>query len=133
PEPRLNLRYTALTSPWISLWNLGIIRMLKFGKKPATYTPRSMGTALVLARHLDPLGSPPPASNNYVEAVEKATGGDWGMMGNDLVGDCVIADDAHYHMLRTANTGTIEIPTTQQVLDQYSAVTGYNPNNPATD
>lgn len=105
----------------------------KLGKKTATYSARSLRTALAMARHLDPLGTPPNASNDYVAAVDRVTGGDWGMMGNDMVGDCVIADDAHHHMLRTANTGAIEIPTTQQVLDQYSAVTGYNPADPSTD
>lgn len=105
----------------------------KLGKKKATYSERSLGTALALSRHLDLLGLPPPSSNYYAGVVEKLTNGDWGMMGNDVVGDCVIADDAHYMMLRTANTGTMITPTTQQTIDQYSAVTGYNPNDPNTD
>ena len=64
---------------------------LKFGKKPPVHTARTMRSALALARHLDPLGSPPTASNPYYQAVENAVGGPdkWGMMLNDQLGDCL--------------------------------------------
>jgi hypothetical protein len=46
------------------------------------------------------------------------------------VGDCTIADSAHQEMLRTANVGTIWIPTVDQVLGLYAVIQGYT-GNPA--
>jgi hypothetical protein len=106
---------------------------LKLGRTPATFDRRQMETAVLLAHHLDPLGLPPPESNNYVGAVEKLIGTDWGMMGNDQYGDCVIASEGHMMMLRTANTGMMVEPSTQQILDLYTAETGFNPSDPNTD
>jgi hypothetical protein len=78
---------------------------------------------------LDPLGSPPVASNDYISAVTVP----WGVMGNDDVGDCTIADCGHSLMLRTANNGQIVVPTTQQILDLYSNLSGWSPSNPSSD
>ena len=97
---------------------------LMFGRLPAQHTGGQLRRALVLSRHLDPLGKPPAVSNNYIKAVHDLTGGDWGMMGNDRYGDCVKADDAHYLMLRTANTGKMVVPTTEQVVTDYMKQTG---------
>lgn len=106
---------------------------MKLGRKPPVHTRRTMRSALILSRYLDPLGAAPADSNDYVSAVNKAVNGDWGMMGNDQWGDCVEADTGHSLMLRTANTGTIVIPTTQDIEALYTAVTGFNPNDPNTD
>lgn len=51
----------------------------------------------------------------------------WGMFGNDTIGDCTCAAIAHMLMLATAHTGSIVIPTEQDVIAAYSAVSGYNP------
>lgn len=109
--------------------------MLKFGRKPAVHTLRTMRLAIVMNRHLAALGTPPANSDDYTAAVEAAVGGasNWGLLGNDKYGDCVEADDGHTLMLRTANAGTIVIPTTQNILDLYSAETGFNPADPNTD
>ena len=82
---------------------------------------------------LSALGTPPAASADYVSAVTDLIGKDWGMMGNDTVGDCFWADAAHAVMVRTANTGTWLMPSTADVLAAYSTATGYQPGNPATD
>ncbi len=60
---------------------------------------------------------------------------DWGMDGNDTVGDCTIAGLEHAvkcwrQMKGSPDTGGI---TAQQVLDLYSTYTGYNPADPSTD
>jgi intein/homing endonuclease len=60
--------------------------MLKLGKKPARFTRRSMRSALMMARALDPLGPPPAASNDYTAAVTVP----WQVFGNDSLGDCLI-------------------------------------------
>ncbi|HEV2171560.1 MAG TPA: hypothetical protein VGR40_11460 [Candidatus Binatus sp.] len=55
------------------------------------------------------------------------------MLGNDKVGDCTCADTGHQVMLHTANTGAIVVPSDTDVLGLYSAITGYDPNDPSTD
>ena len=107
---------------------------LKFGKKPPVHTARTMRSALALARHLDPLGTPPPASNPYYQAVESAVGGPdkWGMMLNDQLGDCTCADTAHHLMLRSANVGQIVVPTDADVERMYEAF-GFRPGDSSSD
>jgi hypothetical protein len=82
---------------------------------------------------LDRLGPPPALSKDYVSAVNHQSPDGWGVLGNDQYGCCVEADDGHYLMLRTANAGSIVIPTTEQILALYSAETGFNPDDPASD
>lgn len=57
----------------------------------------------------------------------------WGMLGNDTVGDCAEAGILHLIQGQSANTGNPLSATTAQALALYSAVTGYNPNDPNTD
>ncbi len=94
-----------------------------------------MRGALALAQALAPLGAPPSVSSDYVSAVDKATGGGWGMDGNgpsphnpascpEGAGNCTIADSAHQIMLHTANAGSIVIPTATECLDTYFKLTG---------
>lgn len=106
---------------------------MKFGRKPAVHTARTMRLGLFMNAALNNLGAPPSVSNDYVAAVDAVTGGDWGMDGNDTVGDCTLADCAHQVMLHTANTGSIVIPTAQDCLSAYSAWAGYVPSDPSTD
>lgn len=60
---------------------------------------------------------------------------EWDMLGNDTVGDCVIAKTLHQIMAwrAVANAGSPASFTKQQAIDLYSAVTGYDPSNPDTD
>jgi hypothetical protein len=106
---------------------------LRYGRQPARYTRASFVRSHIMARHLGLLGPAPAASPDWVSAVVKQSPSGWGMDGNDQYGDCCFADSAHQEMLRTANVGTIWAPTTDQVLALYTAVTGFNPNNPSTD
>jgi hypothetical protein len=108
---------------------------LMYGRRSALFTARTMRSAIVMARHIDPLGKPPASSNRYVDAVEAAVGGidRWGMLGNDRYGDCVFADDGHVLMQITANTGSIVVPTAADCLANYAAETGFDPNDPSTD
>lgn len=106
---------------------------LRLGRKPVRYDRFALERYRRMATHLAILGPAPAKSPDWVSAVMKQSPGGWGMFGNDQYGDCVFADDAHQEMLRTANVGTIWIPTTEEVLGLYSAVTGFNPNDPSTD
>lgn len=58
---------------------------------------------------------------------------DWEMLGNDVAGDCTIAGLLHYFMGCVADNGGSFVPTTDQAISIYSAVTGYVPGNEATD
>ncbi len=59
---------------------------------------------------------------------------DWGMLGNDNVGDCVFAGAAHEHMHATRVGDAFDAEfTTENVLSDYSALTGYDPRDPDSD
>ncbi len=47
--------------------------------------------------------------------------------------NCVIAAMMHYAQVETANTGNPLTPTKELTLQTYSAITGYNPDDPNTD
>jgi hypothetical protein len=57
----------------------------------------------------------------------------WPMLGNDEFGDCVWAGAAHETMLLTQEAGNETVFTDEDVLSDYSAVTGFDPKNPSTD
>lgn len=59
----------------------------------------------------------------------------WQMLGNDSVGDCVIARLLHQIMawFSVANAGQQKSFTAEQALEIYSAITGYVPGDESTD
>lgn len=58
----------------------------------------------------------------------------WGMLGNDDWGDCVPASRCHINMLDTSvGAPATATYTTKTTLAIYSAVTGFNENDPNTD
>lgn len=52
---------------------------------------------------------------------------DWGMLGNDTVGDCAIAGPFHAEMLWRAEGASSINVNTACTLEQYSEITGYRP------
>lgn len=58
---------------------------------------------------------------------------DWQMLGNDQYGDCTCAAAMHLEMLWTSQTSQEYVPTTEQTLAAYTAITGFNPADPNTD
>jgi hypothetical protein len=99
--------------------------MTKFGKLP----PKPNSKGLLLAKYTAAVPSPP----EKVYREYKVPPALWGMLGNDTVGDCTCAAIAHILMMATAHTGTMVVPTTEQVLQVYSAVSGYDPATGAND
>lgn len=57
----------------------------------------------------------------------------WGMLGNNSVGDCVIAGGMHEEMLWAGEVGAVPPFTAQAAIAQYSEITGYSPNIPFSD
>lgn len=58
---------------------------------------------------------------------------EWDMLANDTVGDCVLAGAGHETILWNAEANRVVAFTDKSVLSDYSAITGYNPNDPNTD
>lgn len=56
-----------------------------------------------------------------------------GMLGNDKYGDCYWAGSAHEHLLATASVGTPADFTTDGVLSDYAAATGFDPSTGSGD
>lgn len=98
---------------------------LKLGKKPASYDHRD----LLLSSYIH-LPSLPPIPDDF---GHENLIGDWGMLGNDMAGDCVLAGGDHETMLWNKEAGKNVTFTTENALSDYSALTGYNPNDPNTD
>jgi hypothetical protein len=100
---------------------------LKLGKKPA----RPDAMMLSFGDFVDRSKIPPiPDTFGHDRLIGV---GDWGMLGNDQAGDCVLAAQAHAVMLWNQAAGRTVKFTEQSVLADYSAVTGYNPADSSTD
>ncbi len=78
---------------------------------------------------LKSLPSPPPASDYWPKADANLRN----VLGNNDVGDCVIASILHAIGLVTGNAGNLATFSTQQALSIYSTLTGYDPRDPSTD
>ncbi len=96
----------------------------RLGKRPAVRLPMPPIDAYLLGR------PPQPPSRFAAPAVP-----DWGMLGNNSAGCCVPAGCAHATMASQADLPLVEPVafTTQEVLAQYQAITGYDPLTGAND
>jgi hypothetical protein len=100
---------------------------LKLGcnpRKPGVEAPLKL-----MNRFFLPLSEPPLKVYREYKIPADA----WGMFGNDTIGDCTCAAIAHMLMVVTAHTGKIVIPTEQDVIRCYSAVSGYDPSQTQDD
>ena len=100
-------------------------RLMKLGRKPARYDPRT----LRLAKYLTPALPPPPPARAWSQAVAMPCG----MMANDRLGDCTCAAVGHAVQVMTANTGTEQTIADADILTAYEAAGGYKPGDPSTD
>ncbi len=95
----------------------------KLGKKEAVHNPAEPRLALYTAA----LAAPPP-SCGYTQKIKA-----WGMMGNDNAGDCAYAGMGHAILQWSTYAQKPFVPSTNQVLAGYEALTGYNPVTGAND
>lgn len=95
---------------------------LKLGKAPASDDARD----LLFANYLDAAKLPPAPSEFGHETLFGAKA--WGMLGNDEWGDCAWAGPAHETMLLSAEGGVAATFTTEGVLSDYAAGTGFDAN-----
>lgn len=96
----------------------------KLGKQVVRY---DAVRALHLVSYVKKLPDPPLVSDYSNGRI------DWGMMGNDELGDCVFAMCAHGEQVVTQNTGSIVTVADSKVVEYYSQWGGYVIGNPATD
>ena len=102
-----------------------IIPGKRLGARP--FVPQHKAKVPLFAAYKAALPAP-PLNSGYVSEVA-----DWPMFLNASIGDCTIAAAAHMIQQWTQYAGKLVTPTDGQVLDAYEAVSGYNPNNPASD
>lgn len=102
------------------------IRQLKFGKKPARPGAVKFNFSTYFNSPDLPVPVGPFGSYGLVN--------NWGMLANDKYGDCVLAGGAHETMMGSleGQRGSLSF-TDESVLSDYSAITGFNPNDPSTD
>jgi hypothetical protein len=95
---------------------------LRLGKQPATHDDRD----LLFTKYVDTSQIPPAPAEFGHETLFPPKG--WGMLGNDEWGDCAWAGPAHETMLLSTEGDHPAAFTTEGVLSDYAAGTGFNPN-----
>lgn len=97
---------------------------MKFGKLPAQEDSRTLKLA-----NYEVFLPTPPKIFGYGGLYTN-----WGVLGNDDYGDCVLAGAAHETMVWTKLRGGTDVKmSTQNTLLDYSDVTGFDPNDPNSD
>ncbi len=98
------------------------------GKKPATLDKRDLKLTDYLDTTVLPTSWPKPNFGNGTLFK------DWGMLGNDQVGDCVVASRCHLTMLDTKVGAPATARFTEaSAISEYSVLSGYDPADPSTD
>lgn len=98
--------------------------LLPLGKKPFVPSDKDFKLKQVEVS-LPPMPQRPFGSGNLYS--------DWGVLGNDKYGDCVFAGADHETMLWNRLARHDVSFTEANALADYSALTGFNPNDPNTD
>lgn len=98
----------------------------KLGK----HAPKKNAKTLLFTNYLTAKAPDPPGKvwREYKIPPDK-----WGMFNNDTLGDCTCAAIAHMLMLMTAHTGSLVVPSEDEVIKAYSAVSGFDPNTGLND
>lgn len=97
----------------------------KLGKLPA----RPGAYKVNLADHVTPAFPQAPTVFGHYGEVPAA----WGMLANDKYGCCVWSGAGHEHMLFTTEAGCVATFTDANILEAYSAVTGFDPRQTRPD
>ena len=98
---------------------------VRFGKKPAR--PEAQ-PKLKFSTYAIALPEPPTAFS-----YDNLLPADAGMLGNDALGDCVIAGAEHETMLWTKFSGALAIFSDATAITDYSLIAGYDPADPSSD
>ena len=101
----------------------------KLGKLPPKAHPHTLNFGRYIADEL--LALPTPARKVYREYKTPAEARQ--MFANDRLGICACAMAANFLILTTVHTGEVVIPSEDEVVEMYSAVSGYDPQTGAND
>jgi hypothetical protein len=101
-------------------------RNIKFGRK----RPVALGPHFKLRNYLRKSLPSPPSSVDWSPAALPSLRN---IYGNDVLGDCVIAEGYHAEGVATGNAGNLFVATPDQITADYSAIGGYVPDDPSTD
>jgi hypothetical protein len=96
----------------------------RLGWTPAPPDPRTLRLEAYTTADLPPA----PKAASWMRRV-----GQWPMLGNDRIGDCVLVTCAHLVQGWTAYAGTEYRMPEPDVVGAYAAITGYNPATGAGD
>lgn len=96
----------------------------KLGKKAVRHDARTLLFGAYATAELPA----PPTIFDWSNKVSN-----WGMMGNDRIGDCTCAALGHLIMEWTADCGVQVTPSDADVIKAYSDITGYNPTTGLND
>lgn len=99
------------------------VSSLKLGKLPAVHDPRT----LKMSDYFTAAVQSPPGQGHWGHGLT------FGMDGNDDYGDCVEAEEDHQNVIWATHTGRVYGSTADDVLGSYTALTGFNKNDPNTD
>lgn len=103
----------------------GFVTERALGKRPPRHDPRT----LRLTRYLTARAYPaPPPLRDWIDHSHA-----FDLLGNDRIGDCAFAAQAHLLQCFAAANDAACYVGKADVLDAYTAVTGYSPIDPATD
>jgi len=97
----------------------------KLGKLPPKQHPKTLN----FTKYLTSIPTPPEEINFY----SKLPANGWGVLGNDLYGDCTCAAICHMDEVFTSNANQLIPLSTNDALNIYSAVTGFNPGPPVVN
>jgi len=97
---------------------------MKLGRLPAKFDKR----VPEFSRYLKSALPPAPPSTKWREAVSE-----WGLMGNDTLGNCTAASKIHDLQLWTSNASKEATLTAADAIKFYSQTTGYIEGDPSTD
>jgi hypothetical protein len=115
-----------MTVKTITLPNHPTLTQVRFGR----HIPRVHPQTLRLGNYLKAgLPAAPPTSNFTAKGGSVLRD----ILGNDKYGCCVLSCGGHEVGTETGNAGSLFPVTTAEVLTQYTAITGFNPNDPNTD
>ena len=95
--------------------------VMKLGKKPPVYDPRTLNFANYLHHDLLPRV---PQKHMYAGNIAPDS---WGMMGNHNINNCTCAAAGHLIMEWTDDNGNMVTLADQDIINLYSTITGYDP------
>lgn len=107
--------------------NTSPVRGRVLGKRAPRIDPRTLQFSKYLLAP-EVVAPTPPPEVSWVMKVD-----DWGVLGNDVLGDCVPAAMLHSVQQWTHYAGTEVVPSDQDALRLYEAIGGYVPGDPSTD